>query len=114
LVSCCKFFRPVTTGLIGLTGGFFARLEASRKYIFGAASVYGVTNDSVIRGAFVIRGQEALPAFDVAPDYESYEFTKLDPTKAEDKEFVDDMWAWDKPIEVNGKTYEHADGKVFK
>lgn len=110
----CKFFRPVTTGLIGLTGGFFARLEASRKYIFGAASVYGVTNDSVIRGAFVIRGQEALAAFDVAPDYESYEFTKLDPTKAEDKEFVDDMWAWDKPIEVNGKTYEHADGKVFK
>jgi elongation factor 1-gamma len=113
LVSC-KFFRLVTIGLISLTGGFFARLEASRKYIFGAASVYGVTNDSVIRGAFVIRGQEALPAFDVAPDYESYEFTKLDPTKAEDKEFVDDMWAWDKPIEVNGKTYEHADGKVFK
>jgi elongation factor 1-gamma len=113
LVSC-KFFRPVITVLISLTGGFFARLEGSRKYIFGAASVYGVTNDSVIRGAFVIRGQEALTAFDVAPDYESYEFTKLDPTKAEDKEFVDDMWAWDKPIEVNGKTYEHADGKVFK
>ncbi|KAF2194594.1 hypothetical protein K469DRAFT_734413 [Zopfia rhizophila CBS 207.26] len=94
-----------------LIGGFFARLEASRKYIFGAASVYGVTNDSVVQGAFVIRGQEALPAFDVAPDYESYEFTKLDPTKAEDKEFVNDQWAWDKPITVNGKTYEWADGK---
>ncbi|KAF1986753.1 eEF1-gamma domain-containing protein [Aulographum hederae CBS 113979] len=97
-----------------LIGGFFARLEGSRKYIFGAASVYGVTNDSIVRGAFVIRGQEALPAFDVAPDYESYEFTKLDPTKAEDKTFVDDMWAWDKPIEVEGKKYEWADGKVFK
>lgn len=97
-----------------LIGGFFARLEASRKYLFGAASVYGQTNDSVVRGAFVVRGQEALPAFDVAPDYESYEFTKLDPTKAEDKTFVDDMWAWDKPIEVNGKSYEWADGKVFK
>ncbi|KIV99725.1 uncharacterized protein PV09_08655 [Verruconis gallopava] len=95
-----------------LIGGFFARLEASRKYIFGAASVYGVSNDSVIQGAFLIRGQEALPAFDVAPDYESYEFTKLDPVK--DREFVNDMWAWDKPIEVNGKTYEWADGKVFK
>lgn len=45
-----------------LIGGFFARLEGSRKYLFGAASVYGVTNDSVIRGAFVVRGQEALPA----------------------------------------------------
>ena len=66
-------------------GGFFARLEASRKYIFGAASVYGASNDSVIQGAFMVRGNEALPAFDVAPDYESYEFTKLDPSKKEDK-----------------------------
>lgn len=97
-----------------LIGGFFARLEASRKYIFGAASVYGVSNDSVVRGAFFIRGQEALPAFDVAPDYESYEFTKLDPKSADDKKFVDSMWAWDEPIEVNGKKYEWADGKVFK
>jgi len=24
------------------------------------------------------------------------------------------MWAWDKPIEVEGKKYEWADGKVFK
>ncbi|KAF2729461.1 EF1G-domain-containing protein [Polyplosphaeria fusca] len=94
-----------------LIGGFFARLEASRKYIFGATSVYGVSNDSIVQGAFVIRGQEALPAFDVAPDYESYEFTKLDPTKAEDKEFVSDQWAWDKSITVGGKEYAWADGK---
>ncbi|KAK4505361.1 hypothetical protein PRZ48_003324 [Zasmidium cellare] len=97
-----------------LIGGFFARLEASRKYLFGAASVYGVTNDSVVKGAFVVRGQEALPAFDVAPDFESYSFTKLDPKKEADREFVNDQWAWDKPIEVNGKAYEWADGKVFK
>ncbi|KAK4988537.1 elongation factor EF-1 gamma subunit [Elasticomyces elasticus] len=97
-----------------LIGGFFNRLEASRKYIFGAASVFGVTNDSVVRGAFVVRGQDALPAFEVAPDYESYEITKLDPSKEGDKEFVNDMWAWDKPIEVEGKKYEWADGKVFK
>ena len=95
-------------------GGFFSRLEGSRKYIFGAGAVFGQTNDSVIQGAFVIRGQEAEPAFDVAPDMESYSFTKLDPTKPEDKEFVDNMWAWDKPVEVNGKTMEFADGKVFK
>jgi elongation factor 1-gamma len=97
-----------------LIGGFFNRLEASRKYIFGAASVFGTSNNSIVRGAFYIRGQEALPAFDVAPDFESYEFTKLDPTKSEDKEFVNDMWAWDKPIEEGGKSYEWADGKVFK
>jgi elongation factor 1-gamma len=97
-----------------LIGGFFARLEASRKYIFGCASVYGVKDDSIIQGAFVIRGQDALPAFDVAPDYESYEFTKLDPTKAEDKEFVNEQWTWEKPITVGGKEYPWADGKVFK
>lgn len=114
-----------------LIGGFFARLEGSRKYIMGCASVYGVANDSVVKGAFVIRGQEALPAFDVAPDYESYSFTKLDPKSAKDKELVDSMWAWDQPIEVGGKVslgtinliisqalilsqkYEWADGKIF-
>ena len=97
-----------------LIGGFFARLEASRKYLFGCGSVYGVTNDSVIKGAFLVRGQEAMPAFDVAPDIDSYEFKKLDPSKKEDREFVDDMWAWDKPVVVNGKSYDWADGKQFK
>ena len=114
-------FTPLTKGITTLAnppfwhlGGFFARLEASRKYLFGCASVFGVTNDSVVKGAFLVRGQEALPAFDVAPDYESYEFSKLDPSKAEDKAFVDDMWAWDKPITVGDKKFEWADGKVFK
>ncbi|KAL8989346.1 MAG: hypothetical protein Q9177_001753 [Variospora cf. flavescens] len=95
-----------------LITGFFTRLDASRKYLFGCASVYGVADDSIIRGAFMVRGQDARPAFDVAPDIDSYEFTKLDPSK--DQEFVNEMWAWDKPIEVNGKTYEWADGKIFK
>ena len=61
----------------------------------------------------MVRGEEALPAFDVAPDWESYEFTKLNPTEAKDKEFLEDQWSWDKPLEVSGKTYEWADGKVF-
>ena len=73
-----------------------------------------MSNDSIVKGAFVIRGNDAIQAFDVAPDFESYEFTKLDHSSKEDREFVDDMWAWDKPITVGGKTYEWADGKVFK
>lgn len=97
-----------------MIGGLFARLEASRKYLFGVISVYGVTNDSIIKGAFLVRGQEALPAFDVAPDHESYNFTKLDPKSEADRKFVEDQWACESGIEVNGKTYEWADGKVFK
>ncbi|KAL0631737.1 elongation factor EF-1 gamma subunit [Maublancomyces gigas] len=97
-----------------LVGGFFNRLEASRKYLFGSASVYGEHNDSVVTGAFLLRGQEHLPVFDVAPDYESYSFTRLDPANPADREFVNDMWAWDKPVTIGGKTYNFADGKVFK
>ena len=97
-----------------LIGGFNTRLEGSRKYLFGCASVYGQTNDSVIEGAFVIRGDDYKPVFEVAPDYESYDFEKLDPSKPEDKEYVNDQWTWEKPVIVNGKEYPHADGKVFK
>ncbi|OTA61181.1 eEF1-gamma domain-containing protein [Hypoxylon sp. EC38] len=97
-----------------LIGGFNTRLEASRKYLFGCASVYGENNDSVIEGAFVIRGDDYVPVFDVAPDYESYEFTKLDPNNPEDRAFVESMWTWDKPVVHNGKEYKHSAGKVFK
>lgn len=95
-------------------GGFFARLEASRKYIFGGASVYGVARDSIIQGAFVIRGQDHVQVFDVAPDWESYEFTKLDPTKEEDRQFVNDEWGFERDLNVDGKEYPNYDGKVFK
>ena len=97
-----------------LIGGFNNRLEGSRKYLFGSASVFGENNNSIIQGAFVIRGQDYLPVFDVAPDYESYEFKKLDPKDAEDRAFLENMWSWEKPIVVNGQEYPHADGKVFK
>ncbi|KAI9855268.1 MAG: hypothetical protein M1824_006195 [Vezdaea acicularis] len=97
-----------------LIGGFFNRLEASRKYLFGAASVYGEANNSIVTGAFLVQGHDADKAFDVAPDFESYSFTKLDPAKKEDKEFIEDQWSWDKPVVADGKTYQWADGKVFK
>ncbi|KAI1814792.1 eEF1-gamma domain-containing protein [Poronia punctata] len=97
-----------------LIGGFNNRLEASRKYLFGAASVYGENHNSVISGAFVIRGDEYLPVFDVAPDYESFNFKKLDPNNPEDRAIVEARWKMDQPITVDGKDYPYADGKVFK
>ncbi|CAK9439142.1 uncharacterized protein LODBEIA_P33660 [Lodderomyces beijingensis] len=97
-----------------LVGGFFNRLSASTKYMFGCMVVYGENNNNGITGAFLVRGQDYAPAFDVAPDWESYEFTKLDASKPEVKDFVDNMFAWDKPVDVNGEKREIADGKVFK
>ncbi|BFZ61394.1 elongation factor EF-1 gamma subunit [Saitoella coloradoensis] len=93
-----------------LIGGLFARLEASRKYLFGSVGVYGENNNSVITGAFLVRGKDFKPAFEVAPDWESYDFSPIDPSNAEQKKFLEEAWAWEGTYE--GKAY--ADGKVFK
>jgi elongation factor 1-gamma len=91
--------------------GFFNRLEASRKYLFGSIGVLGTANDSVISGTFILRGQDAQPVVDAAPDWESYSYTKLDvKDNADDKTFFEAALAWD--LEVNGKKWN--DGKNFK
>ncbi|OJJ97315.1 putative translation elongation factor eEF-1 subunit gamma [Aspergillus aculeatinus CBS 121060] len=97
-----------------LIGGFHNRLEASRKYLFGSQQVYGANYDCVIRGVFLVRGQDFKPAFEVAPDWESYEFVKLDHTNEADRKLVEDMWAWDVPVVIDGKEYPCVDGHVFK
>jgi elongation factor 1-gamma len=59
-------------------GGFFNRLEASRKYLFGSVGVLGTTNNSIIAGALIARGQEIRPVVEVAPDWESYTYERID------------------------------------
>ncbi|KAH9914069.1 elongation factor 1-gamma [Epithele typhae] len=88
-------------------GGFFNRLEASRKYLFGSMGVLGQTNDSIITGTLILRGQDFKPVVDVAPDWESYEYKRLDLSNADDKAFFEGALAWD--LEVDGKKW--ADGK---
>ena len=88
-------------------GGFFNRLEASRKYLFGSVGVLGTANDSIISGALILRGQDVKLVVEVAPDFESYDFKKLDIENAEDKAFFEGALAWD--LEVDGKKW--ADGK---
>ncbi|KAG1797079.1 uncharacterized protein HD556DRAFT_1306767 [Suillus plorans] len=92
-------------------GGFFNRLEASRKYLFGSVGVLGQANASVISGVLILRGQDSKAAVDCAPDFESYSYTKLDVFgNQEDKAFFEGALAWD--LEVDGKKW--ADGKNFK
>lgn len=88
-------------------GGFFNRLEASRKYLFGSVGVLGEANNSIISGVLILRGPEAKPVVEVAPDYESYEYKRLDLDNAGDKNFFESALAWD--LEVDGKKW--ADGK---
>ncbi|KAG9038518.1 hypothetical protein FS837_001212 [Tulasnella sp. UAMH 9824] len=91
-------------------GGFFNRLEASRKYLFGSMGVLGEANNSVIAGAFVARGPDYKPVIDVAPDWESYDFEPIDLNNEADKAYFEAALAWD--LEIDGKKW--ADGKNFK
>ena len=88
-------------------GGFFNRLEASRKYLFGSLGVLGEPNNSVISGVFVTRGDDIKLSVDCAPDWESYEYKKLDLANDSDKSFFEAALAWD--LELDGKKW--ADGK---
>ncbi|THU94244.1 elongation factor 1-gamma [Dendrothele bispora CBS 962.96] len=90
--------------------GFFNRLEASRKYLFGSVGVLGKTNDSIISGALILRGQDVEPVVNVAPDWESYSYSRIDLNDAAQKEFFEGALAWD--LKVDGK--EWVDGKNFK
>ncbi|KAG5720134.1 hypothetical protein E4T56_gene17606, partial [Termitomyces sp. T112] len=56
------------------------------------------------------RGLDAQPVVEVAPDWESYSYKKLDLSNEEDKAFFEAALAWD--LEIDGKKW--ADGKNFK
>ncbi|KAG5650009.1 hypothetical protein H0H81_001087 [Sphagnurus paluster] len=88
--------------------GFFNRLEAARKYLFASGGVLGESNNSVISGCLILRGQDFKPVMEVAPDWESYSFTKLDLDNEADKAFFEAALAWD--LEIDGKKW--VDGKL--
>jgi elongation factor 1-gamma len=88
-------------------GGFFNRLEGSRKYLFGSLGVLGTTNNSVISGIIITRGDDIKLSVEAAPDWESYEYKKIDFADEEQKKFFEAALAWD--LEIDGKAW--ADGK---
>jgi len=90
--------------------GFYNRLEASRKYLFASAGILGENNNSIITGVLILRGLDFKPVMEVAPDWESYSYSKLDLSNEADKTFFEAALAWD--LEVDGKKW--ADGKNFK
>jgi elongation factor 1-gamma len=82
-------------------------LEASRKYLFGSVGVLGTSNDSLIEGVLIARGKEIQPVVEVAPDWESYAYERIDLNNPEQKAYFEAALAWD--LEVNGKKW--VDGK---
>jgi len=90
--------------------GFYNRLEASRKHLFGSMGVLGANHASVISGVFILRGQDAKAVVEAAPDFESYSYSKLDLDEPAQKTFFEAALAWD--LEIDGKKW--VDGKNFK
>jgi elongation factor 1-gamma len=88
-------------------GGFFNRLEGSRKYLFGSMGVLGTANNSVISGVLVTRGGDIKASVEAAPDWESYAYSKIDLENEDQKKFFEAALAWD--LDIDGKTW--ADGK---
>ncbi|XP_033207553.1 elongation factor 1-gamma [Belonocnema kinseyi] len=96
-----------------LISGMFQRLDKMRKAAFASSCLFGTDNDSTISGIWVWRGQDL--AFSLSPDwqvdYESYNWTKLDPTEPETKDLVKQYFSWT-GTDKQGRKFNQ--GKVFK
>ncbi|KAI6118190.1 hypothetical protein F5141DRAFT_1290279 [Pisolithus sp. B1] len=69
--------------------GFFNRLEASRKYLFGSVGSTRAANDSIIAGVLILRVKMSKPVIKIASNYESNDYKKLDMENSEDKAFFE-------------------------
>jgi len=85
---------------------FFSRLDDVRKYIFGTHFILGDEPNLEIEGLWLIRGPELFSLITEIDVYDTYKWTKLDPSKPETKELVKDFWTHRKEDEekVQGKT----------
>lgn len=96
-----------------LISGMYQRLDKMRKATFASACLFGTDNDSSISGIWVWRGQEL--AFTLNPDwqvdYESYSWTKLDPSDDKTKELVQQYFSWT-GTDKEGRKF--CQGKIFK
>jgi len=90
---------------MNLVTGMYQRLDRMRKHSFGVLAVFGVKNDNTIAGYFIWRGPELAFKLheDLQVDYESYEWTKIDPESDEAKKAVEDYFGRKEGIEFKGK-----------
>jgi len=88
-----------------LVTGMFQRLDRMRKHSFGVMAVFGVKNDNTITGFFIWRGHELAFKLseDLQVDYESYDWTKVDPDSEEAKKLVVDYFGRRDGVEFKGK-----------
>lgn len=93
-----------------LVTGFFSRMDNLRKYLFGSVLIFGEDNANEISGYLVLRGTEMPPEMIDVPDYESFDFRRVDINDAKERALFEDYLAWDG--DLAGKKF--VEGKTFK
>ena len=95
-----------------LVGGFIQRSEEMRKYAFGVMHVLNTAAPYEVEGCWLIRGgEDGMKAMlEANPDAEYFDFTRLDPEKAEDRATVQNYWCCTETL--NGKVV--YDTRQFK
>lgn len=86
-----------------LSSGFLERAEACRRTAFGLHCVLGEEPNLEIEGVWLWRGQDIMPEMKDHPTFEYYKSRKLDVTKAEDKQLIEDFWTRGEGEQMNGK-----------
>ena len=93
-----------------LVTGLFHRMDAMRKYCFASVLIFGEDDKNEISGFFVVRGTEMPELLKDVPDFESYEWTKMDTSDPKQVGLFNDYLAWEG--DFGGKVVNQ--GKVFK
>ena len=75
-----------------LMGGFLDRADTSRKHALGVHGVYGDEPELEVRGVWLWRGTDMLPTLKEHPQFDIYQYKKLDPNVAEDKALITEYW----------------------
>jgi len=80
-----------------LFGGFLQRLDAVKKLAqFSLCSTVILKNGAYfhVYGVWLFRGQDMPVEFTKIDDYNYYEWTKVDVTNQEQRQWADDIWSW--------------------
>lgn len=93
-----------------LVTGLFSRMEALRRYCFASVLIFGEDNNNEVSGYFVFRGKDMPEMMKEVPDYDCYNWTRMDITDKKQVELFEDYLAWDGQLE--GKSFNQ--GKIFK
>jgi len=95
---------------LNLVTGMYQRLDRMRKHSFGVMAVFGVKNDNTIAGFFIWRGQDLAFKLseDLQVDYESYNWTKVNPDSDEAKQLVEDYFGRKETVEFQGKKFNQC------